>query len=318
MLSRFVVLSIFAIAHVQATQANEGTDKGIFSMTPENVVNVRGEKTKTDQPTTENFADDMFLLTPEEVGDIRTQNQKIEEAKFQTIIDPIVESVIFDRHLEPNEQPVVAYGIENSPTAIQFIDATGEPWPIHKALGRDGAFFTLQPIENEYKNSVIASGNQPAGIAFATIYLRDEPEPITVKFVVNNEIFNPKVTVRIMRTGPNAKQTIETLSSLANNKGSQERYMGDEALNSALSGITPLDAKRALIRVDGALDANVDAWLIGNDVLIRTRLTLFSPQYKQISLGTSGYKAYRMPYSPVIYGNSPEGKVVKLIIKGDK
>ena len=316
MLPRFVALCIASMVYAHPTQANEG-DEGIFSMSPKEVINLRNSDSGIDPRVPESIADNVFLVTPSEVNAIRTKNLRIEEAKYQTIIDPIVESVIFDRHLEPNESTVTAYGIENSPTAIQFIDATGEPWPIYDSVGLDGQFFSLQSVENEYKNSVIVSGNQPGGVAFATIYLLGEPDPITVKFVVNNQRFNPKVTVRIMRTGPNANVNNKILLSSGQNNASVERYTSDQALNAALHGITPLDAKRAVIRTDGALGLNVDGWIVGDDMVIRTTLTLFSPQYKRLSIGTGGYKAYRMPYTPIIYGSSPEGKVVKLLV-GDK
>jgi intracellular multiplication protein IcmK len=78
-----------------------------------------------------------------------------------------------------------------------------------------------------------------------------------------------------------------------------------------LDGIAPNKAKP--LSIPGS---NSQAWLAGDKIYLRTRLTLLSPAWVASMSSADGMNAYQIPKTPSILVGNSDGKIFNLRIEG--
>lgn len=185
---------------------------------------------------------------------------------------------------EPGAQIPIVRLAQGYPSAITFLDATGQPWPIAWDLATnkaascdgDGKGNDKSPIRAVGINACVPQAGSnilqitpvsryPRGGILVT--LKDAPKPISFMIVAGTGAYDADLTVRITRRGPNAKDQASTLGAVPDTS--------DPVLNDLLSGSPPMEAVPLL--VSGVSADRLRAWKLKDVMYIRTTFELSSP-----------------------------------------
>lgn len=185
---------------------------------------------------------------------------------------------------EPGAQIPIVRIAQGYPSAITFLDATGQPWPIAWDLATNKAASCEGDGKGNDKAPILAVGinacvpqagsnilqitpvtRYPRGGILVT--LKDAPKPISFMIVAGTGAYDADLTVRITRRGPNAKDQASTLGAVPDTS--------DPVLINLLDGIPPMEAVPLL--VSGVSADRLRAWKLKDVMYIRTTFELSSP-----------------------------------------
>ena len=236
----------------------------------------------------------VFPMTPDMVRRFRRiQDENEIAARDVPYPEPLVDAVFVE--LAPGERPTelrVAPGIAS---AIGFFDASGRPWPIRQfVIGNADQFRVIQLGEG----SLSVSPLERVGWTNLIIALLDEPVPVVLRVVIDRNQAHFSRSVRILKHGPNPP-------SVTFGTGLHLPGAGSREMMAVLSGLDlPEGAKE--VAVSGA---DATAWLVGEDLYLRTRHPLLSPAWTGALAGPDRVRAYRLkPVSSLLL--SVDGRIV--------
>jgi hypothetical protein len=247
----------------------------------------------------------ILKLNPRDVLAARSATMAAEEAKYVEIRNPELRTDTYQLFLRPDEAIKDVFIIMRSPTNILFTDATGTHWPIARFQSYDLDLIGAARPKTIFDNSVVLYGNLPHGSAFVSVYLKDLPDPITLRVIVGDEVYHDKVNVKIMQPGPKAELTQMNLDMV-----SQEGLATDPDLNHAIYGVDPYGSVEMQASITDVL-----AWDKDGDTIIRSRIPIFSPPLIRVTSGTNGYTAYRFTKTSRLYATDDAGKVVEIVLR---
>lgn len=237
---------------------------------------------------------------------------------------------IFDITLEPGDLAPRIFISRFQSTAVSFVDAFGNPWPIRKISNfMSGLIAVDRAVEEDTKSGAIAvnegnelnddgiSINDPQAGSFAmtalahgvtgniTVYLVGLQNPITI--IVNGKpsMFHRNATLRVASAGPQTDQ-----ASLYQDSGIRLGMAQEPDLNNALYGISPSASETMVLEGD-----NGRAWLKGDFLYLQTSLAVFSPRVLATSHGNGKYRAYKLPKTTRFTGTNENGKTVSVRVK---
>jgi len=228
----------------------------------------------------------------------------------------------------PGQQTSLIFTTKGYPTALSFVDRTGQPWPIAwnstgNAAYADGAtncdsvkgggsnggpavqtsgFYTCVPFKGSNTINIEPISLQPRGGLLIT--LQNAPKPISFLLIAGRGSYDDNLTVRVAESGPNAKETIDTRPGAP--------ATGEPFMNALLSGVAPAAARP--VSVEGVSPDDVRAWKIGNEMYLRTRLVLMTPAWDNSEHGEAGYTLYAFRDTPYIL-LSNAGRTVSASLK---
>ena len=187
--------------------------------------------------------------------------------------------------LEPGEAPpriTVAPGIAS---VIGFYDVTGQPWPITQhVLGAEEDFQVIQLGGDS--NNIAVTPLKRVGFSNVVVMLKDQPKPVVMRIEVSNAEAQDRYDLQILSAGPNANANTaaEALSV---------REAGSRTLLSVLSGVDiPTGSKPVSVQ---GVDAR--GWVIGENLFLRSKHALLSPQWLSSMSGPDGIRVYEIPKS---------------------
>lgn len=254
-----------------------------------------------------------------------------DEAISQDILD--LED-IFDITLEPGDLAPKIFISKFQSTAVSFVDAFGNPWPIRKVSNFMGGLIDIDRAVDEASKAGqqisvnpddvdgAGTGAESSGISlhdpqagsFAmtalthgvvgniTIYLVGLQNPITI--IVNGKpsMFHRTATLRVAAAGPQTDQ------SLLFQDTSVRLGMAQEPdLNNALYGISPTASEAMVLEGDKGR-----AWIKGEYLYVQTTLAVFSPRVLATSHGNGKYRAYKLPKATRFTGTNESGRTVSV------
>ena len=241
--------------------------------------------------------ENVFPMTPEMVrGYRRIQDANERAVKESPFPDPLIDAVLVS--MEPGEQPAelrVAPGIAS---AISFFDAAGQPWPIRQyVIGNAEEFSVIQM--GERSGSLAISPLARVGWTNLVIALLDEPTPLVLRIAIDRSQAHFRKTVTVLKPGPLSPDSMPA-------EAAELPRAGDKSMLAALSGIDFPDGAVS-IPVSG-VDAR--AWIIDQDLYLRSRHPLLSPAWTASLAGPDGLRAYRLePMATLLF--SVRGQVVR-------
>ena len=205
--------------------------------------------------------------------------------------------------LGPGGATSIIQTVPGYPTALRFLDSTGQPWPIawdtngvpDKAQRRrrrtGGQCCRLQRQRPVQGSNVLQlqprSPNLRGGIL---VNLQGAPKPLAFMVVSGKGQYDADISVRVADRGPNAKLAIITRPDTPET--------GAPYLTAMLDGVPPAEA--VPLSVEGVSPDDVRAWQMGDRDYIRTRYTLLSPEWVASEDGEDGTTIYAVPATPVV------------------
>lgn len=291
-------------AHAQTAPANQSTQ--INSLPdPDQLARQQAER-------------EAIPLTPEEIMRLGKRLKEVDRAQeaVQTVMaTPNVRPAI-RVSFQPGQQTSIIFTAKGYPTAISFVDRTGQPWPIAWNLGsmtanasggtncgasangsseksgspavQTSGFYVCVPYKGSNTINIQPLSLQPRGGLLVT--LKDAPKPISFLLLAGRGSYDDNLTVRVAGDGPNAKVEIDTRPGAP--------ATGDPYLNAMLSGIAP--AAAVPLSVEGVSPDDVRAWKIGNEMYLRTKLVLMTPAWDSSEHGEGGYTIYAFHETPYV------------------
>lgn len=202
-------------------------------------------------------------------------------------------------NLAPGVTPPAVRLAQGYVSSLVFVDSTGQPWPI-------SAFDIGNPkavnIQWDGKSNILLlQAVSPYSNGDIVIRLVGLPTPITLELVSGQRVVDYRVDIHVSGLGPNTKELpIGTALPLSAN----------QLLLGVLDGIGPAGSK--ILMVHGA---DSQAWLLGEVMYLRTRLTVLSPGWVGTMVSPDGMHAYELPKTSSVLV-SRYGEPIELKIEG--
>ena len=214
-----------------------------------------------------------------------------EQAQQASIALPVTRSV--NIALGPGGATPIVQAVQGYPTAIAFLDNSGQPWPIvwdtNSNPSVEGFGFDVSvPEKGSNVMQIIPRSRIPRGGLL--VYLKGAPVPLTFMIVAGQGRYDARVDARIADRGPNAKVQIITRPNTPET--------GAAYLTAMLDGTPPADAVPLVVA--GVSPDEVRAWRLGDRVFLRTRYTVISPEWVASEAGEAGVSVYALPSTPIV------------------
>ncbi|MDU4254464.1 DotH/IcmK family type IV secretion protein [Pseudomonas sp.] len=282
-------------------------------------------------------AQSLLQADPQQILRIRKQIQNQSAARQAPIpgdFEPEIPQEVLDIEdlfnitLEPDQQAPKVFISRYQSTAVSFVDAYGNPWPIRrianylkglvridKAVGDSSD----QPQTGDKKQKAATTGidlNDPQAGSFTmtalkhgvvgniTVFLKGLSTPITIVLVGKPAMFHRVATFRISDVGPQTNT-----NDLYQENGVSIGTEADADLNSALYGVSPVGAEQMVVE-----GADGKAWIKGDYLYLQTPIAVFSPEILRTSNGNGKYRAYKLPKTTAVMGTGVDGRTVTLRI----
>ena len=214
-----------------------------------------------------------------------------EQAQQASIALPVTRSV--NIALGPGGATPIVQAVQGYPTAIAFLDNSGQPWPIvwdtNSNPSVEGFGFDVSvPEKGSNVMQIIPRSRIPRGGLL--VYLKGAPVPLTFMIVAGQGRYDARVDARIADRGPNAKVQIITRPNTPET--------GAAYLTAMLDGTPPAEAVPLVVA--GVSPDEVRAWRLGDRVFLRTRYTVISPEWVASEAGEAGVSVYALPSTPIV------------------
>lgn len=302
----------------RAQSASPGTASGPAAGTAN--PNVPG----VDDPAYQSAAHNAIPLTPAMIEDLKRRYDAVQASKANNSPDNFIatpQTRSINVSLGPGGATSIIQTVPGYPTAISFLDSTGQPWPIAwdtngipDRSGGGGTIGTPAVDAVGFDVSVPVKGSNVLQLQPRNPYLRGgilvnlqgAPKPLAFMVVSGQSQYDADVSVRVTDRGPNAKVAIITRPDTPET--------GAPYLTAMLDGVPPANA--VPLSVEGVSPDDVRAWQMGDRDYIRTRYTLLSPEWVASEDGEDGTTIYAVPTTPVVL-LSTDGRTVAARLGGN-
>ena len=253
-----------------------------------------------------------LMLTPDMIRELNRRFREVQSAREEgmapSIASPVTRSV--NASLGPGGATSIIQAVQGYPTAIAFLDSTGQPWPIawdtnsnpasdggpgNPAAGGGGGpavqavgFDVKVPVKGSNVLQIAPRSSIPRGGIL--VNLQGAPAPLSFMVVGGRDRYDARVDVRVADRGPNARVAILTRPNTPET--------GASYLTAMLDGAPPAEA--VPLQVTGVSPDDVRAWRLGDKVYLRTPYTLLSPEWVASERGQGGVSIYALPSTPVV------------------
>jgi len=269
-------------------------------------------------------------LTPAMIQDLKRRYDAVQQARTgdngtSFPAAPLTRSV--NVSLGPGGVTTIVETVPGYPTALTFLDSTGQPWPIAwdtnglpvggggPSAGHGAAAGAQGPAIDEvglnasvpFKGSNVLQlqPNSPYLRGGVLVTLENAPKPLAFMIVSGKGKYDADMTVRVSGRGPEAREDIITRPDTPET--------GAPYLTAMLDGVPPASA--VPLSVEGVSPDAVRAWQLGDKDYIRTNYTLLSPEWVASEDGSDGTTIYAIPQSPVVL-LSADGRTVAAHLGG--
>jgi intracellular multiplication protein IcmK len=238
-------------------------------------------------------------LSPRQVVQLRQQIDTAQRAAvIPANIPPKPVSTTLMVNLAPGTTPPAIRLAQGYVSSLVFVDSTDTPWPIASFDIGNPKSMNIQ--WDGKSNILLLQAINPYSDGNMVVRLIGLPTPITLELVAGQRVVDYRVDIHVSGIGPNTKD-IPLGTTLPNS--------ANQLLLSVLDGIAPAGSKPLTVR--GASDCQ--AWLLGDNMYLRTRLTVLSPGWVGKIGSIDGMQAYELPRTSSVlvsrYGEPAELKI---------
>lgn len=231
---------------------------------------------------------------------------------------------MFDVTLEPDQPAPKIFIARYQSSAVSFVDAYGNPWPIRKISNFLEGLVLIDKAVPETAPTKGKSGEQAGGIALddpqagsftmtalkhgavgnITVYLHGLSTPISILLAGKSSMYHRSTTIRVADAGP---QTNTNQMFQAN--GVTIGTSSDPDLNAALYGVSPSGSEQMVVQ-----GAEGKAWIKGDHLFLQSPVSVFSPEIIRASHGNGRFRAYKLPKTTTVMGTNTDGVTVTMKI----
>lgn len=237
-------------------------------------------------------------LTPQQVVRLKQfVDQSQRAAVIPATVPPRPVSTTLMVNLAPGTTPPAIRLAQGYVTSLVFVDSAGAPWPI---ASYDLGDPKLTNINWDNKGNVLLiQATAPYGDSDLVIRLVGLGTPVTLELVSGQRVVDYRTDIHVAGYGPNSKDQPS---------GDMLPPSANQALLSVLDGVAPSGSRALMIKGGDAM-----AWLLGDKMFLRTRMTLLSPGWTGRMKSPDGMYAYQLQASASVlvsrYGEPVELKV---------
>lgn len=238
-------------------------------------------------------------LTPQQVVKLKQLiDQSQRAAAMPANVPPKPVSSTLMLNLAPGATPPAIRLAKGYVTSLVFVDSTGAPWPIASYDIGDPKTTTLQ--WDGKSNVLLLQAIAPYGDSDLVIRLVGMPTPITLALVLGQRVVDYRTDIHVSGLGPNSKDL--PIGTVLPDSANQ-------LLLGVLDGVAPPASRQLTVKGGG----DCLAWLLGDKMFLRTRLTVLSPGWVGRMVSPDGMNAYEIQKSSSVlvsrYGQPIELKV---------
>lgn len=239
-------------------------------------------------------------LLPAEIRRVRELKQDVDRATNEPVAGSVnmrIRTVEVDVN---STDPLELYVVRGYASSFVFFDRTGAPWPIEgNIVGNQEAF--TSSVVTEAKNTAIFDIKRDFSESNALVSLVGLNTPIVIKLIGETRQNDSRVSIRIPKAGPAAKESVISTPGLEN---------ADPTMLSVLDNPATLATtkKYKLVGVAGEIV------YINGSLYVRTNAQLISPAYKSQVTSVTGQHVYQIPpVSKLLF--SDRGRLVSALIE---
>lgn len=237
-------------------------------------------------------------MTPKEVVKLHQEIDVSQRAAATPAnIPPKPVSTTLMVNLAPGTTPPAVRLAQGYVSALMFVDSTGTPWPVASFdIGNPKAV----NIQWDGKSNIILiQALVPYLTGDIVVRLVGLATPITLELVSGQRVVDYRVDLHVSGLGPNTKD-LPVGSNLPNS--------ANQLLLGVLDGVAPAGSKLLTVR-----GGDAQAWMLGQTIYLRTRMTVLSPGWTGKMVSPDGMIAYELPRASSVlvsrYGEPVELKV---------
>lgn len=239
-------------------------------------------------------------LTPQQVVRLRQLiDQSQRAAAMPANVPPKPVSSTLMVNLAPGATPPAIRLAQGYVTSLVFVDSAGSPWPLASYDIGDTKTTTIQ--WDGKSNVLLIQASAPYGDSDLVIRLVGMDTPITLELVLGQRVVDYRTDIHVAGLGPNSKD-LPTGSGLPNS--------ANEVLLNVLDGVAPGGSTQLVVK-----GGDCTAWLLGDKMYLRTRLTVLSPGWIGRMVSPDGMYAYEIQRSSSVLV-SQYGQPIELKIEG--
>lgn len=245
--------------------------------------------------------------SPENISvQVRQLRQRMDEIQRASSANPSAAPRPITRSLPvtqaAGEEPPSVRTAMGMPTNLVFTDSTGAPWPIEFATPGDSSQFdVLLPVAGT--SNVQIRPKTPYAYGGLSITLKGNSVPVSVILSAAQKEVDSRVDFRVTQRGPNAIAPMVDRVFIGGSPAS------DSALISFLDGVPPSGAKEVKTSL-----RSVKAWLLNDQLYLRTDTTLVSPLWTDSMSSPNGVtRTYLLSNVPSVVV-STDGRMVPVTI----
>jgi len=241
-------------------------------------------------------------LTPDQIRNLHQTFNRVQRAAAEhpgVPPRPTSTSKIVD--LSPGATPPIIRLSAGFVSSLVFLDTTGAPWPIKAYDLGDPKSFNVQ--WDKKSNTLLIQALTQYRTGNLAVILQGLNTPIMLTLLPGQRAVDYRVDLRMPGLGPHATTTVTSLP------GTESSNLLD-----VLNGVPPRGSRR--LTVSGC--KSCDAWLMGDRLFLRMRLTLLSPAWSSTMSSADGTHAYQIiqeQSTPVLLV-SEHGKMRELKLEG--
>lgn len=237
-------------------------------------------------------------LSPEQVVRLRQLIDTSQRAaSIPATVPPKPVSTTLMINLSPGATPPAIRIAQGYVTSLVFVDSTGTSWPIASYDIGDAKATQIQ--WDGKSNILLIQAISPYADSNLVIRLIGLPTPITLELVSGQRVVDYRTDIHVAGIGPNTTE-LPTGTPLPNS--------ANQLLLNVLEGVAPGGSKQ--LKVSGG---DCQAWILGETMYLRTRLTVLSPGWVGRMTSPDGMYAYEIQKSSSVlvsqYGNPIELKI---------
>jgi intracellular multiplication protein IcmK len=237
-------------------------------------------------------------LSPQQVIQLHQQIDLAQRAaSVPANIPPKPVSTTLMINLAPGTTPPAVRLALGYVSSLVFVDSTGSPWPIAAFDIGNPKAVNLQ--WDGKSNILLLQAVSPYSDGDIVIRLVGLATPITLELVSGQRVVDYRVDIHVSGIGPNTNE-LPIGTALPNS--------ANQLLLGVLDGVAPAGSKTLIVH-----GAECMAWLLGEKIYLRTRLTVLSPGWMGKMVSPDGMQAYELPKTSSVlvskYGEPAELKV---------
>ncbi|HLB57301.1 MAG TPA: DotH/IcmK family type IV secretion protein [Gammaproteobacteria bacterium] len=239
-------------------------------------------------------------LTPQQVIKLRQLIDASQRAaSIPATVPPKPVSTTLMVNLAPGATPPAIRLAQGYVTSLVFVDSTGSPWPVASYDIGDPKTTNIQ--WDGKSNILLIQAISPYGDSDLVIRLNGLPTPITLELVAGQRVVDYRTDIHVPGIGPNTKDLPI---------GTQLPNSANQLLLNVLDGVAPGDSKQLTV-----MGGDCQAWLLGDKMYLRTRLTVLSPGWIGRMVSPDGMMAYEIQKSSSVLV-SQYGQPIELNVEG--